>query len=170
MLPTKPNTKSAMKAAVEAPAEGLLLDLQIATADRLVPPRDVFEAAVRAALSRRRQRAELTIRVVGRPESRRLNKDYRQVDKATNVLSFPAGDNVGIMPHFLGDIAICAVLVHAEARAQRKPVEAHWTHLVVHGVLHLLGYDHVEEAEAKTMEDLERTILARLGLPDPYDA
>lgn len=159
-----------MKAAVDATAEVLLLDLQIATADRLVPPRTLFEVAARAALSGHRQRAELTIRVVGRPESRRLNKHYRHVDKATNVLSFPAGDTMGVVPHFLGDIAICAVLVHAEARAQGKSVEAHWAHLVVHGILHLLDYDHTEDAAAKTMEDLERTILARLGWPDPYDA
>ena len=107
--------------------------------------------------------------MVGRAESRALNRRYRHIDKATNVLSFPTEGIAAIAPDFLGDIAICAPLVHAEAKAQGKPPAAHWTHLIVHGVLHLLGYDHIEEAAARKMEDLERAILSRLGLPDPYN-
>jgi len=159
-----------MNRAAEWRAPTLILDLQLATASRLVPDGTLFEAAACAALAGRRQRAELTIRVVGPAESRALNHRYRHVDKATNVLSFPAGGIAAVAPDFLGDIAICARLVQAEAKTQGKPPEAHWTHLIVHGVLHLIGYDHVEEAAARTMEDLERAILSRLGLPDPYNA
>jgi probable rRNA maturation factor len=159
-----------MSRAAERLAPVLALDLQLATAPRLVPDSTLFEAAARAALTGHRRRAELTIRVVGRAESRALNRRYRGVDKATNVLSFPAEGIAAVAPDFLGDIAICAALVRAEAKAQGKLPEAHWTHLVVHGVLHLLGYDHLEDSAARIMEDIERASLSRLGLPDPYEA
>lgn len=159
-----------MKRAAEQRVPKLYLELQLAAASRLVPDGTLFETAARAALAGHRQRAELTIRVVGRAESRALNRRYRHVDKATNVLSFPTEGIATVAPDFLGDIAICAPLVQTEAKAQGKPLEAHWIHLIVHGVLHLLGYDHIEEAAARKMEDLERAILSRLGLPDPYNA
>ena len=109
---------------------------------------------------------EVTLRYVGAPEGQRLNREFRKRDYATNVLSFPYGDP-GRSAH--GDIVICAPVVAAEAREQRKDVEAHHAHLVVHGVLHLRGYDHeLGEAEAKRMESLERRILRQLGFPDPY--
>jgi probable rRNA maturation factor len=106
--------------------------------------------------------------VVGAAESRRLNARYRGKDKPTNVLSFPpaplpAGD---LRP--LGDLVICAQVVRSEARQQRKPLEAHWAHLVVHGALHLIGYDHEREAEAKRMERREVAVLRRLGYANPY--
>jgi probable rRNA maturation factor len=151
-------------------APELELDLQVAVKRPAVPERALFERAARAALAGRRRRAELSLRVVGRTESRRLNRRFRHKDHATNVLSFPAEGLAGIAPDLLGDIAICAPLVVAEARAAGKCEGAHWTHLVVHGVLHLLGYDHVEAAAAAAMEELERTVLAELGYPDPYGA
>jgi probable rRNA maturation factor len=101
---------------------------------------------------------------------RRLNRDWRGKDKATNVLAFPA-DAPALPdgpPCFLGDIAIAGEVVEAEAAAQGKRVTAHFCHLVVHGVLHLMGYDHETDAEAAIMEDLERRILDRLGIADPY--
>ena len=147
---------------------GIALDLQHAVARRGVPPFATLERAVSAALQGRRRRAELTIRVVGKRESRALNRRYRDIDKPTNVLSFPADGLAEIAPDLLGDIVICAPLVAAEARARGKSTRAHWQHLVVHGVLHLLGYDHVEESDAQTMEDLEREIMAGLGFGDPY--
>lgn len=108
---------------------------------------------------------EVTLRIVGRPEARRLNLDYRGRDYATNVLTFVYGD----APVLTGDIAICAPVVTSEARRQGKTTEAHWAHLVVHGMLHLQGYDHERSArDAARMERLETQILRDLGYPDPY--
>jgi probable rRNA maturation factor len=122
------------------------------------------------AIGRRAAGGELGIRVVGSAESRRLNARYRGKDKPTNVLSFPPAP----LPHLaadsrpLGDLVICAQVVRSEAREQRKPLEAHWAHLVVHGALHLVGYDHEREAQAKRMERREITVLRRLGFANPY--
>jgi probable rRNA maturation factor len=110
-----------------------------------------------------RDRRELTVRIVGSPESRSLNRRYRNKDKPTNVLSFPSD-----APGVLGDLVICAPVVNREAREQGKAAAAHWAHMVVHGVLHLLGFDHIRPADAKVMERRERAILARLSFPDPY--
>jgi probable rRNA maturation factor len=104
----------------------------------------------------------VTIRVVGTPEARRLNRTYRGQDHATNVLSFSYGERGA------GDIVLCAPVIRREARHQRKPLEAHFAHLVVHGMLHLRGYDHADARGAATMETLEKGILAKLGYPDPY--
>ena len=123
------------------------------------------------AIGRRAGAGELGIRVVGSTESRRLNARYRGKDKPTNVLSFPPAplpgpQGLGSRP--LGDLVICAQVVRSEARAQRKPLEAHWAHLVVHGALHLIGYDHEREDEAKRMERREIAVLRRLGFANPY--
>ena len=106
---------------------------------------------------------ELTIRVVGKAESRRLNRTWRGKDKPTNVLSFHGA------PGEVGDLIICAPVVAAEAREQGKTPTQHWAHMVIHGVLHLRGYDHIRAADAKVMEGRERAILARLSIPDPYE-
>ena len=119
----------------------------------------------------RRAAGELGVRVVGSAESRRLNARYRGKDKPTNVLSFSppyALRASGGGPSLLGDLIICAPVVRAEAREQGKPLRAHWAHLVVHGALHLIGYDHEREAEAKRMERREVTVLRRLGFANPY--
>ena len=114
------------------------------------------------SVRRRHGSAELTIRVVGAAESRRLNRTWRGKDKPTNVLSFAAEAPL------LGDLAICAPVVAREARTQGKPRSAHWAHMVVHGVLHLLGYDHENDRDAARMEARETKILAQLGMPNPY--
>jgi probable rRNA maturation factor len=124
-----------------------------------------------------RAAGELGVRVVGSAESRRLNARYRGKDKPTNVLSFPpalpgapgARAHRGGEPRPLGDLVICAQVVRSEAREQRKPLEAHWAHLVVHGALHLIGYDHEREPEASRMERREIAVLRRLGFANPYD-
>lgn len=116
---------------------------------------------------------EVAIRVVDEPESARLNETYRNRQGATNVLSFPFEPPVGMPPQellLLGDLAICAPVVIREAREQDKPVEAHWAHMVVHGILHLLGYDHQDDSEAEAMERLETDILAQMGIASPYAA
>ena len=108
-----------------------------------------------------------TIRIVDEAESQELNRRYRGKDKSTNVLSFPYDGDMLDVP-ILGDIVICGPVVAMEAQQQGKEPRAHWAHLVVHGCLHLLGYDHVQESEAEVMEACERKILAGMGFPDPY--
>ena len=124
---------------------------------------------VEAALAGQRRAIELSVRYVDSDEGRALNRDYRGKDYATNVLSFPVELPPGVRSPLLGDLVICAPVVALEALGQDKPLAHHHAHLVVHGVLHLLGMDHERsEAEADAMEARERTILARLGIPDPY--
>ena len=143
------------------------LDFQLAGEWKGLPERDDFENWVVAALQEREE-AELTIRVVGRRESRELNSTYRQKDSETNVLSFPAELPEGIDLPLLGDIVICAPLVAEEAAAQGKALHDHWAHLAIHGVLHLLGYDHVADEDAEEMEALEISLLESLGIGNPY--
>ena len=111
---------------------------------------------------------DLTIRIVDEAERPDLNHRYRGKDKSTNVLSFPYDGDLLDVP-VLGDIVICAPVVHREARDQGKDPRAHWAHMVVHGCLHLLGYDHVRDRDAEVMEARERKVLAELGFPDSYD-
>jgi probable rRNA maturation factor len=135
-----------------------------------VPSAASFRQWVNAALAgaKRRRQAELSIRIVDAAEGRELNRDYRGKDYATNVLSFPAELPPGVQLPLIGDLAICAPVVAREAAEQGKPPRHHWAHMTVHGVLHLLGYDHIVDAEAEAMEALETRILTRLGIPDPY--
>ncbi len=116
---------------------------------------------------------EVSVRIVDADEICALNRDYRDKDKPTNVLSFPAGQVDGLPaaePQMLGDIVVCAGVVRDEAAAQRKAEADHWAHLLVHGTLHLLGFDHETEPDALEMEALEVSILATRGLADPYGA
>jgi probable rRNA maturation factor len=124
------------------------------------------------ALGRRGAGKVLAVRVVGAREGLRLNERFRGKARPTNVLSFPARAPQlppgAAEPGLLGDLVICAPVVAREARAQGKPLGAHWAHLVVHGSLHLVGYDHESGADARRMERRERSVLARFGIPDPY--
>lgn len=127
-----------------------------------------FNRWVQTVLAEHEQ-AELTIRVVDPAESQELNKTYRGKDKPTNVLSFPFEVPEGVPDcYLLGDLVICASVVQTEAEQQHKELLAHWAHMVVHGTLHLLGYDHVSDVDAAVMEPLEVRLLATLGYPDPY--
>jgi probable rRNA maturation factor len=123
------------------------------------------------ALGRRAAGREIGVSVVGPAESRRLNARFRGRDKPTNVLSFPVaelGDMHGAEPRPLGDLVICPQVLRAEAREQKKTLRAHWAHLVVHGSLHLIGYDHERDADADRMERREIAVLRRLGFANPY--
>ncbi len=141
--------------------------VQNATSFTPVPSNQQFERWANAVLHKHGD-AELLIRLVDRQESLQLNAQYRHKNKATNVLSFPADlpEEVGLA--LLGDIIICTPIVAEEARDQHKTAEAHWAHLTIHGILHLLGHDHQLEQEASEMESLETRILQSLGFPDPY--
>jgi probable rRNA maturation factor len=123
-----------------------------------------------AALGRRARRAELTVRLVGAGESSRLNGRYRGRHRPTNVLSFPVEltASPGALAQPLGDLVICPRIVREEARRQGKTVRAHWAHLVVHGALHLIGYDHERPLDARRMERREIAVLKRLGFANPY--
>ncbi len=123
------------------------------------------EAALRAA---RKRRGEVSLLLVDARQGRELNRQYRDRDYPTNVLSFPVELMPGVKSDLLGDLVICAPVVADEASAQGKPLADHYAHLCIHGSLHLLGYDHQDEAEARRMETLETRILARLGIDDPY--
>lgn len=143
--------------------------VEAALAPSAAPAAAEFRRWVAAALAGRRKAAEVSIRVVDAEESCALNKRYRHRNKPTNVLSFPAELPPGIELPLLGDLVICEPVVLEEAAAQRKPAVAHWAHLTVHGVLHLIGFDHQTDAEAAVMEAIEVEVLAELGYPDPYE-
>ncbi|MEJ2382872.1 MAG: rRNA maturation RNase YbeY [Xanthomonadales bacterium] len=145
------------------------IDVQYAVDADGLPTVADFRRWAAAALEDR-SAAELAVRVVDREESRRLNGTYRGKDAPTNVLSFPAELPPGVDLPLLGDIVICAPLVGEEARSQHKRVMDHWAHLTVHGVLHLLGFDHGNDDDAAEMEALETRILLKLGCADPWRA
>ncbi|NII71605.1 putative rRNA maturation factor [Dyella sp. SG562] len=153
-----------------AAASNLALSVGYAAPRAGVPASASFRRWVEAALrgAKRRKATELSIRIVDAKEGRALNRDYRGKDYATNVLSFPAELPPGVALPLIGDLAICAPVVAREAAEQGKAPRDHWAHMTVHGVLHLLGYDHLEDAEAEAMEALETRILAGLGIADPY--
>jgi len=146
----------------------ITLDLQIATDASGLPAETDFRCWAEAALAGRCAEAEVTVRIVDEAESAGLNRRYREREGPTNVLSFPFEAPPGMVSPLLGDLVICAPVVAREAREQGKPEEAHWAHLVVHGCLHLLGYDHMEEREAERMEALECAVVTGLGYGDPY--
>lgn len=147
----------------------LELDVQIALDMPGLPTEDEFLRWTAAALlgANYHKQAEVTIRIVNEAEMTALNETYRHKQGPTNVLSFPFEAPAAINTPLLGDVVICAPVVLREAIHQGKTQAAHWAHLVTHGVLHLLGYDH-DEAQADAMESLETRILAGLGYPDPY--
>ena len=143
------------------------VELQNASSASFLPAPDQLQRWVEAAV--KRERAQIVIRVVDGAESAELNAYYRHKPGPTNVLSFPFEPPPGVATDILGDLVICAAVVEKEAAEQGKSLLAHWAHLVVHGVLHLQGYDHTEENEALTMESEEIALLDGLGFPNPYE-
>ncbi|SUT91904.1 rRNA maturation RNase YbeY [Actinobacillus lignieresii] len=151
-----------------------IIDLQIATENsENLPSLAQFTQWVQRALVHEAQtedfpETEITIRIVDEAESHELNLTYRGKDKPTNVISFLFEVPEGIKLPLLGDLIICRQVVEKEAQEQQISLESHWAHLAIHGTLHLLGYDHIEEAEAEEMEGLETEIMQSLGFEDPY--
>jgi len=140
------------------------------------PASTAIRAWACAALGRRAAGSELAVRIVGAAESRRLNVRFRGRNQPTNVLSFPVATAAGApararhtaAPRPLGDLVVCSPLVRAEAQDQRKSLRAHWAHLIVHGALHLIGYDHMQPQDARRMERREIAVLKQLGFTNPY--
>jgi len=146
----------------------LELEIQRVSKAAELPTDPDLRRCASAALAGQHFPLELLIRIVDEAESAALNRDYRHREGPTNVLSFPFLAPPPVQSPLIGDLVICAPLVAREAAEQGKTLQAHWAHLVVHGVLHLLGHDHLNEPDAEAMEALERRILASLNYPDPY--
>ena len=146
----------------------LELDVSYAARQPWVPSRRQLTSWVAAALAPLRRPVVLSVRVVGVVRSRSLNARYRHKDKPTNVLSFSGAGSTPDGLHYLGELVVCAPVVAREARSQGKSLPSHWAHMTVHGVLHLLGFDHEHESEAAKMAAREIQILDRLGFSDPY--
>ncbi len=149
------------------------VELDNASGDTEIPTRSQFEQWSSLALSATgpadaEQSCLLSIRVVDAEESAYLNQHYRHKAGPTNILSFPCEAQIPDQPPLLGDLAICAPVVRREAEAQGKPLQHHWAHLTVHGVLHLRGHDHEHSEQAAMMETIEIRVLQHLGIPDPY--
>lgn len=149
------------------------VDVQVASGDKTLPDAKVIAGWVSRAIESARGNcdSEVSVRIVDRDEMQQLNAEYRNKDKPTNVLSFPAGDIAGLPPDTaspLGDIVVCAAVVNDEALQQGKPPSDHWAHMIVHGTLHLLGFDHEKDVDAKAMESLEIEILTAHGIANPY--
>lgn len=147
----------------------IILDLQIATTqpDHLPTEQQIMQW-LNVILPQFMDQAEITIRIVDEAESQQLNHTYRQKNKPTNVLSFPFESPIDIEVPLLGDLIICKQVVEKEAIEQHKLLISHWAHMIVHGCLHLLGYDHIVDEEAKEMENIEIDIMKQLGFDDPY--
>lgn len=147
----------------------IILDLQIATDDNQnLPTEEQIMQWLNVILPQFMDNAEITIRIVDEQESQQLNNTYRHKDKPTNVLSFPFESPIEIEVPLLGDLIICKQVVEAEAKEQHKSLTSHWAHMIVHGCLHLLGYDHILDEEAEEMENIEIDIMQQLGFNNPY--
>ena len=147
----------------------MIIDLQIACEQETgLPTAEQIEQWATAAVQPQSDEMEMTVRIVDEAESHALNLNYRGKDRPTNVLSFPFECPDEVELPLLGDLVICRQVVEREAQEQEKPLMAHWAHMVVHGSLHLLGYDHIEDDEAEEMESLETQIMTGLGFADPY--
>ena len=147
----------------------IFVDLQIATENiEGLPTEEQIVQWATAVVQPEGDKVEMTVRIVDEAESHELNLTYRGKDRPTNVLSFPFECPDEVELPLLGDLVICRQVVEREAAEQEKPLMAHWAHMVVHGSLHLLGYDHIEDDEAEEMESLEAQIMQGLGFDDPY--
>ncbi len=149
----------------------LNLDLQNPTEESAIPEESKIHDWIVATLSFlnwQASSAEITVRVVGKQEIQLLNKTYRNKDKTTNILSFPFEAPEYIESDLLGDLVICHEVLVEETKQQNKVLQNHWTHMVIHGILHLLGFDHIEDSEANEMESIEIKLLEKFNIDNPY--
>lgn len=146
-----------------------IIDIQRVCESPNQPSDKQLELWVNTVLANLDEEFEITIRIVDETESAQLNETYRHKKGATNILSFPFEVPEGIELNLLGDLVICAPVLEREAIEQNKPLHNHWAHIVIHGTLHLLGYDHIENAEAEKMETKEINFLQTLSIPNPYE-
>lgn len=144
------------------------MEIQVATEFRDYPSAQLFQQWLDSVLTDQSQNSEVVIRLVDEAESAELNQQYRHKVGATNILSFPFEAPEGVEMDLLGDLVICTPLIAEEARQQDKLLEHHWAHITIHGILHLLGYDHIQDHEAEEMEALEIKILHKLNIANPY--
>jgi len=168
-----------MKTLLSEKPVSAILDLQLASDCADIPKQEDIQFWLDTLLSHQQiAEKEMTVRIVNNTEIQQLNQQYRGKDQATNVLSFPFEmpelslpvdvQIDGSLSKFLGDIVICAQVVNLESEQQNKILNHHWAHMIIHGTLHLLGYDHIEEQEAQEMEGIEIAILQKLAIDDPY--
>lgn len=146
----------------------IILDIQSASSSEDAPDEQSIKRWVSAALGSKTGDTELSVRIVDEHEGQQLNETYRGASGPTNVLSFPFDADIPEPLPLIGDIVICAPVVAREAKQQNKKLKAHWAHMIIHGVLHLLGYDHQNDSDAVIMETLETEIMQELGFPPPY--
>lgn len=144
------------------------IEVQYATESKDLPDTKKIKQWAKCSLNNEVKQAELTIRIVGEEEGIRLNEKWRGACGPTNVLSFPYNEDIKNRKTIQGDVVLCAPVIIREAKQQNKSLDAHWAHMVIHGTLHLQGYDHVQENDANEMESLETDILNKLHFPDPY--
>lgn len=146
-----------------------MISFELINEEQLSAPAEAeFIKWLQQVANKQKVSGEICIKIIGSEESQYLNQTYRNKDRPTNVLSFPSEIPDFVDSDHLGDLAICVPIVKAEAEQQNKPLNHHWAHMTVHGTLHLLGYDHIEDDEAEAMEALEVEILSGLGINDPY--
>ncbi|OED48645.1 rRNA maturation RNase YbeY [Endozoicomonas sp. (ex Bugula neritina AB1)] len=146
----------------------VMIDIQIASTSSSLPDTEDFQRWAEAAVGGHRTEAEISLLIVDAEEGAELNQQWRHKQGPTNVLSFPSDLPAELELPLLGDLVVCAPVVEREASVQNKTLQAHWAHMIVHGTLHLLGYDHIEDNNAEEMEALETVIIQNLGFPDPY--
>lgn len=149
-----------------------VIDIQQACSEALPITHETLNGWVKLTLTLHQDAGELTLRFVNSDEMTQLNSTYRKINKVTNVLAFPANlpKDIQLEVPLLGDVIVCPQVLAEESQTLNKPLEAHWAHIVIHGVLHLLGFDHIKEKDAFTMQALEIKLLAQLGFSDPYDS
>jgi len=145
------------------------LDLQIASISKQLPSEALFKVWVDAVLRDPSQDSEIVVRIVDEDEMIQFNEQYRNKKGSTNILSFPFDSPEEVESDLLGDLLVCAAIVESEAQQQNKELEHHWAHMIVHGVLHLIGYDHINDSEAEEMEALEIKILKTIKIDNPYE-
>ena len=146
------------------------IDVQIACVDKVPVSTEQLTSWIGMTLDEHQSNGELTLRLVDTQEILELNSTYRKQNKPTNVLAFPSSipDTIELDHPFLGDVVVCPAVLQSEAMEQKVPLEAHWAHIVIHGVLHLLGYDHIEEDDAIVMQKMEIKLLGKLKFANPY--